>query len=383
MLDLFSTKAAAAASSANGTVPKGVGGGSVMLSLTRILDNPYQPRGHYDAEHILNLAKSIKALKHELPATRGLQQLPMARVGVMGDSGFDMAARHMYANGQALALLGQAAGVAQLMFGHSRLRAFMVISEGIEALGGGSAIGMNFAGIDDIEGRYGALMDPDPDYAEMPIAIGFALDHQMWAHSVTENSQRKNITAIEEAQSLQRAIDEFGLTTAEAGQPFGYARSTTANKLRLLQLPDEAQRAIAVGKLTERHGRELLRLSDSPERLASALGMAMERDMTVAQLASVIEVHLSYEKAGFSIGTRIEPAAPAAPRDKSDGQPAPADSLIDAIRSGKAERLNLPEFEQFIVSAWWLLDTAHEAFVDLVRAYRPALAAALASTLEH
>jgi len=106
----------------------------------------------------------------------------------------------------------------------------------------------------------------------------------MWRHAITENSQRKNINAIEEARSIQRAMDEFGLSTVEAGKPFGYERSTTANKVRLLKLPAEVQTKIVNGELSERHGRELLRLAADPERLSRVAAEAVERGKTVRQL---------------------------------------------------------------------------------------------------
>lgn len=298
MLDLLKTNKAAGVSvlgvSQETASTQGGGrvdaGGLVYVPLRQILDNPYQPRTNYDAEHILNLAMSIKAMCNELPATKGLQQVPLARVGtVQGGGDMDIAAKADYGNGRAAALLKEDGGVVQLMFGHSRLRAFMVIANGLRQIGRGDGIGMRFDGVSELQARFGELWDADPDYEEMPIMLGFALDHAMWSHAITENSQRKNITAIEEAQSIQRAIEEFGLTAAEAGQPFGYARSTTANKLRLLQLPAEARTAIADGRLTERHGRELVRLVDDPERLQAALDDALKRDWTVRQLASDVD----------------------------------------------------------------------------------------------
>lgn len=266
-------------------------GGIVMVPLSRILDNPYQPRGHYDAEHILNLAMSIKSMKGELTATRGLQQVPMARAFVQQPRDGEMVtvAKGVYANGQVNRLMSRTTGFAQLMFGHSRLRAFMVLALGIKSLGKGHVIGMDFSAVTEIESRYAELLDADLDYTEMPLMLGFALDHAMWAHAITENSQRKNITAIEEAQSIQRAIDEFGLTTEEAGRPFGYARSTTANKVRLLALPADVKAAISRGELSERHGRELLRLADDPERLADAAKRALEKGSSVRQLASDVD----------------------------------------------------------------------------------------------
>ncbi len=261
MLDLLKTPKATAASLTNNSAKDDNHGGPKFVPLRIIQDNPYQPRGHYDAEHILNLALSIKRLKADVPTTLGLQQIPLARS------------------------VGQQV---QLMFGHSRLRAFMVLAEGLRRLGDGSGVGLSFASVNEKETRFAELLDPDPDYAVMPVMIAFALDNAMWQHAITENSQRKNITAMEEARTMQRAIDEFGLTTEEAGKPFGYQRSTSANKLRLLNLPPEVQTAIDAGDLTERHGRELLRLADDPERLRLAAEDAIKKGKTVRQLAEQV-----------------------------------------------------------------------------------------------
>jgi ParB-like chromosome segregation protein Spo0J len=282
-----STLAAAKAWLDKDAATAAIAGGVVMVPLRKILDNPYQPRTYYDAEHILNLAASIKAMKSELASTRGLQQIPMARAlkQMQSDGEIVLASKQMYTNGTVSRLLTKPGGLVQLMFGHSRLRAFMVLSEGIRSLGKGHGIGLDFTTVGEIETRFAELLDADLDYTEMPIMLGFALDHAMWAHAITENSQRKNITAIEEATSIQRAMDEFGLTTEEAGKPFGYARSTTANKLRLLNLPAEVRLAISRGELTERHGRELARLLDDPEALAATAKKAIEKGVSVRQLA--------------------------------------------------------------------------------------------------
>lgn len=262
------------------------------LPLERVRDNPYQPRQHYDAEHILNLALSIKQIKRELPASKGLQQLPLARLGTLAADGeFDAIPRLLYGEPLELRrLVGQHDTVAQLMFGHSRLRAFRVLRWGLGILIGKSAgeLGVDIELPDsysqEFETRYAELMEPDQDYAAIPLQLGFALDIAMWQHAITENSQRKNINAIEEAQTMARAQAEFGLTDEEAGRPFGYARSTAANKMRLLKLPADVQRDIAAGKLTERHGREMLRLADDPKQLSEVHKSAIEHGRTVAQL---------------------------------------------------------------------------------------------------
>lgn len=293
MLDLLNTPKAAAISTANGTatVSQETPGAIVAVPLSQIADNPYQPRGSYDPEHILKLAVSIKGLKRNLPATMGLQQVPLARLVLrQRDGSVDVAARHLYERGRAQrAIHEERNAAAQLMFGHSRLRALMVLCDGLRYTLRHNHIGIQFNGVADVETVYAELLDPDADYATMPLVLGFALDHEMWKHAITENSQRKNITAIEEAQSLQRAIEEFGLTTEEAGRPFGYARSTTTNKIRLLSLPADVQRQIGNGELTERHGRALLKLAEDPERVRKAAAEAINRGQNVKQLEDTVE----------------------------------------------------------------------------------------------
>lgn len=268
------------------------------LPLDRIRDNPYQPRQHYDAEHILNLALSIKALKKELPATKGLQQIPLARAGRLVADGFETAPKLLHGDLPELRwLLREPDTIVQLMFGHSRLRAWRLIRKGLGILLGKRTEDLQELGIDiDLAGlyesanrstfetHYADLMQPDPEYATFPITLGYAEDLDMWRHAITENSQRKNINAIEEARAMQIAQKQFGLTDEEAGKPFGYARSTTANKLRLLNLPAEVQRDIAAGKLTERHGRELLRLADDPKQILEVHQAAVKGQKSVAQL---------------------------------------------------------------------------------------------------
>lgn len=260
--------------------------GFLAVPLPQIADNPFQPRSSYDPKHILDLALSIKRLKSSLPATQGLQQVPLARLAILQRDGTVEAAQpNLYLNGRAERAINEERNtLAQLMFGHSRFRALMLLNDGLRYTLKHDTMCIQFAAVPEVESVYTDLLDPDPDYATMPILLGYADDRAMWNHAITENSQRKNITAIEEAMSLQRAIEELGLTAEEAGKPFGFERSTTANKLRLLKLPADVQKQIADGELTERHGRALLRLVDDPERVRKVAATAVTKGQNVRQL---------------------------------------------------------------------------------------------------
>lgn len=308
--------------------------GFIAVPLSQIADNPFQPRSSYDPEHILKLALSIKRLKNSLPATQDLQQVPLARLAILQRDGTVEAAQpNLYLNGRAERAINEERNtLAQLMFGHSRLRALMLLNDGLRYTLKHDTMCIKFAAVPEVETVYADLLDPDPDYATMPIMLGYADDRAMWRHAITENSQRKNITAIDEAHSIKRAIEELGLTTEEAGKPFGFARSTTANKLRLLDLPTDVQKLMADGDIPERHGRELLRLADDPERVRRVAEQVIKNGMSVRRVTETVkweEDALKKEQQKAAELSAVRTALAAGWRLSDDAEPIGADRVTD------------------------------------------------------
>jgi ParB family chromosome partitioning protein len=81
--------------------------------------------------------------------------------------------------------------------------------------------------------------------------------------ALVENLQREDLNPLEEAGGYRELLDRFGLSQDELASAVGKDRSTIANSLRLLNLPDVAQTAIRKGELTAGHGRALLTMSDA------------------------------------------------------------------------------------------------------------------------
>jgi ParB family chromosome partitioning protein len=81
--------------------------------------------------------------------------------------------------------------------------------------------------------------------------------------AIIENIQRQNLNVLEEAEAYQRLVKEFGHTQEEVAQKVGKDRSTVANTLRLLQLPEFAQNDLLNGSLSMGHGRVLLSAPDA------------------------------------------------------------------------------------------------------------------------
>lgn len=81
-----------------------------------------------------------------------------------------------------------------------------------------------------------------------------------------ENLQREDLNAIEEALSYLRLMREFQISQTDLTHIVGKSKSAVSNTLRLLELPEEIQKAVQFGKLTEGHARALLMTPDALER---------------------------------------------------------------------------------------------------------------------
>jgi ParB family chromosome partitioning protein len=100
--------------------------------------------------------------------------------------------------------------------------------------------------------------------------------------ALIENIQREDLNPLEEAQALQRLIDEFDLTHAAAAEAVGRSRAAVSNLLRLLELPPEIRALVQAGSLEMGHARALLPLAVP---LAISLAkLAVEQGWTVREV---------------------------------------------------------------------------------------------------
>ncbi len=97
--------------------------------------------------------------------------------------------------------------------------------------------------------------------AEVPTLIREIPDESALAMALIENIQRENLNPLEEAQGLQRLIDEFSMTHQQAADAVGRSRPAASNLLRLLQLVPPVQELLMAGELDMGHARALLPLS--------------------------------------------------------------------------------------------------------------------------
>jgi len=115
---------------------------------------------------------------------------------------------------------------------------------------------------------------------EIPAMVREASDGEALELALVENLQRADLNPIEEAEGYRRLMQEFSFTQEQVSQRVGKDRSSIANALRLLGLPDEVKRMLAQGILTMGHARALLGL-DSAAAMTQLACRVAERRMSV------------------------------------------------------------------------------------------------------
>ena len=103
--------------------------------------------------------------------------------------------------------------------------------------------------------------------AEVPAIVKELSDKEALELSLVENVQRENLNPIEEATGYARLLDEFGYTQEDIASAVGKDRTTIANLLRLLALPEEIQQGVREGQATLGHAKALLGMADRVRQL--------------------------------------------------------------------------------------------------------------------
>lgn len=192
-------------------------GTPMMLRLDDMCPGHYQPRTRMDEGALYELAESIKS--------QGIMQpILVRRLGVNG------ASRKL---GESNGAINNIANY-EIIAGERRFRA------------------ARLAGL-----------------AEVPVLVREVPDEAAAAMSLIENIQREDLNPLEEAQGLQRLVNEFSLTHEQAAQAVGRSRSAASNLLRLLQLAEPVQTMLMAGDIDMGHARALLALEGAAQITAA------------------------------------------------------------------------------------------------------------------
>ena len=180
-----------------------------LIRLDEIAPGPYQPRTHFDAERLAELAQAIKS--------QGIIEPLIVRF-----TGADGSSRQPY----------------QLIAGERRLRAARLV--GLE--------------------RVPALLRELDDRGALEMAL-------------VENLAREELNPVEEGRALKRLNQDFGQTHDDIAARIGKSRPYVSNAIRLLELPEPVLDLIALSKLTVGQARPLLALASADAQIAAARGI--------------------------------------------------------------------------------------------------------------
>jgi ParB family chromosome partitioning protein len=113
-------------------------------------------------------------------------------------------------------------------------------------------------------------------WQQVPAQVREADDRQMSEVAIVENLQRKDLNPLEKAVSFQQYLERYACTQEELAGRLKIDRSTIANLIRLLELPEAIQQSIRSGTLSQGHARALLPLGDEHEQVTFARRIADE-----------------------------------------------------------------------------------------------------------
>ncbi|HMN19056.1 MAG TPA: ParB/RepB/Spo0J family partition protein [Candidatus Moranbacteria bacterium] len=117
---------------------------------------------------------------------------------------------------------------------------------------------------------------------KVPVIVRDAAEKEKLELAIIENVQRHDLNPIEEAKAYQKLMESYQLSQEEVAAKMGKSRSLVANKVRLLALPAEIQRALSEGRITEGHAKAILALPNA-EKQRALFELILRGNLTVRE----------------------------------------------------------------------------------------------------
>lgn len=198
------------------------------VEVDRIKPNPYQPRRDFDEQKLNELAESIHMYGLLQPLTVTRNEIPREDGGLLVEY--------------------------ELIAGERRLRASKI------------------AGL-----------------AQVPVIIrsGEETDQMKLELAIIENLQREDLNPIDRAKAFEKLFKEFKFSHREIGKKMGRSREYVTNTIRLLTLPEDIQKHLSEGRISEGHTRPLMMLNDKKEEQAVLMREILVKKLTVREAEQI------------------------------------------------------------------------------------------------
>lgn len=145
----------------------------------------------------------------------------------------------------------------------------------------------------------------------VPAVVRSSQELEQLEIALIENVQRVDLSPLEQAVSVERLHQQFNLQYDEIAKRLGKAVSTVSNIARLLQLPKEAQEALASKAITEGHARAILALKGHPDKQTYLLDAIQKHGWSVRQAERYVTSHKEGVKDEKTVRERVETETPA------------------------------------------------------------------------
>lgn len=142
---------------------------------------------------------------------------------------------------------------------------------------------------------------------QIPVRFWDADNDKALELALIENIQRSDLNPIEEAYGYKRLMERKGMTQSEVAQTVSKGRSTIANALRLLDLPEEAQQLLFENKITAGHARAILSIP-TPEGRKTLTKKLIEEKLSVRETEAIARLLSGRDKAKEEGGNKRVPA---------------------------------------------------------------------------
>lgn len=170
---------------------------------------------------------------------------------------------------------------------------------------------------------------------QIPAIVRQPKDLENLEISLIENVQRVDLSPIEQAISIERLHQQFNMTYSSIAERMGKAVSTLNNLVRLLQLPEDARKALEAGQITEGHARAILALKGEAAAQTDLLREIIKNGWSVRQA----EQYAVSQKQGHQTKQASKRVAAQTPATKSLGQR--LDHKVTLKRTAKGGRLEI------------------------------------------
>lgn len=188
--------------------------------------------------------------------------------------------------------------------------------------------------------------------SEVPVLVRQADDREELELALVENMQRQDLNPVEEARGLRQLTDEFALTQEEVAQRVGKERSTVANALRLLRLPEAILAMVESGELSAGHARTILGLE--PEKQLELGRLVREKGLSVRD----IERLAGQMKKGPKLATAKVKERPLAILDLEEQMKRRLATKVQIVPSGRGGHIRIDYYSNDDLTRLWQLINA-------------------------